>query len=89
MEHTFFISTLISMSAEIITLSLNQVCWQDFRAIAVVVGNSSRESWYRDTILHSISNYVSQSLLILISNLFEVWCQQQVSDTCIFARKHQ
>ncbi len=83
MEYTFFISALISMSTEIITLRLNQVSRQDCRAIAVVVGNSRRESWYRDTILYSISNDITQSLLILISNLFEVRCQKQVSDACI------
>jgi hypothetical protein len=80
MEYTFFIGTLIGMRTKIITLSLNQVSWQNCRTVAVVVGNSSRESWYRNTILHGISNDITQRLLIFISNLFEVRCQQQVSN---------
>ena len=72
MEYTFFISAFIGMSTEIVALSLDQVSWQDCRAIAVVVGNGSRECWNRDTVLNSISHDITQCLLIFISNLFEV-----------------
>lgn len=83
MEYTFFISALVGMSTEIVALSLDQVSWQHCRAIAVVVGNSSRECRNRDTVLNSISHDITQRLLVFISNLFEVRRQQQVSNVCI------
>jgi hypothetical protein len=83
MEYTFFISALIGMRTEIVTLSLNQVSWQNCRTVAVVVGNGSRECRNRDTILNSISHDITQRLLIFISNLFEVRRQQQVSNARI------
>ena len=43
MEHTVFISTFIGVRTEVVTLSLNQVRWQDRSTIAVVISNSGRE----------------------------------------------
>jgi len=79
-EHTFFIGTLISMRSEIVTLRLNQVSRQDCGTVAVVVGDSRCEGWYRDTVLYRISNHITQRLLVFISDIFEVRCQQQVSN---------
>ena len=83
MEYAFFISALIGMSTEIVTLSLNQVSRQDCRTVAVVVGNGGRECRNRDTVLNGISHNITQRLLIFISNLLEVRRQQQVGDTRI------
>ena len=80
---TFFISTLIGMRTKVITLSLNQVSWQNCRTVAVVVGNGGRERRYRNTILHGISHDITQRLLIVISDLFEVRRQQKVSNASI------
>jgi ABC-type transporter Mla MlaB component len=82
-EHTFFIGTLIGMRTKIVTLRLNQVSRQDCGTIAIVVGNGSRERRNRNTILHSICNNIAQGLLIIISDLLEVWRQQQVGNASI------
>ena len=84
MEHTFFISAFISVRTEVITLGLDQVRRQYRSTVAVVVGNGSRESRYRNTVLHSVSHYITQRLLVLISNVFEVRSQQQVSDCLLY-----
>ena len=83
MEYTFFISTLICMRAEIVTLRLNQVSRQYSGTIAIVVGNSRREGGNRNTILHSVCNHIAQRLLIIIGDLLEVRRQQQVGNTRI------
>ena len=72
MENTFFISTLIGMRTEVITLCLDQVSWQYFSTIAVIVGNGRREGRYRDAILNSVGNNITQRLLIFISDVLEV-----------------
>lgn len=79
MEYTFFISTLIGVRTKIITLSLNQVSGQNCGTVAVVVGNCGRERRYRNTILHGISHHITQRLLIVISDLFEVRRQQRLA----------
>ena len=73
MEDTFFISTLIGMRPEVVSLCLNQVCRQNSRAIAIIISNSSGESWDWNTILYSIGHNIAQGLLILVSNFFEIW----------------
>lgn len=83
MEYTFFISTLIGVRTKVITLSLNQVSWQNCRTVAVVVGNCGRERRYRNTILYGIRHHIPQRLLIVISDLFEVWRQQEVSNASV------
>lgn len=83
MEYTFFISTLIGVRTKVITLSLNQVSWQNCGTVAVVVGNCGRERRYRNTILHGISHDITQRLLIVISDLFEVRRQQEVSNASV------
>lgn len=83
MEYTFFISTLIGVRTKIITLSLNQISGQNRGTVAVVVSNCSRECRYRNTILHGIRNDITQRLLIVISDLFEVRCQQEISNTSV------
>lgn len=85
MEHTFFIGTFIRMRAEVVTLCLDQVSWQHRRTVAVVVRHCSGEGRHRNTVLHSVSHNVTQRLLILISDIFEVRCQQQVGDTFVFS----
>lgn len=84
MEHTFFINALISMRTEIVTLCLDQVCRQNSRTVAVVIGNRSGKGRNRDTVLYCISNDIAQRLLVIIGNLFKVRSQQQVSDLRIF-----
>ncbi|EMI37068.1 hypothetical protein MTE2_4488 [Klebsiella pneumoniae VA360] len=59
MKYTFFISTLIGVRTKVITLSLNQVSWQNCGTVAVVVGNCGRERRYRNTILHGISHHIT------------------------------
>ncbi len=83
MENAFLICTLIGMRTKVITLSLNQVSWQNRGTVAVVVSNCGRERRYRYTILHSIGHHITQRLLIVISDLFEVWRQQEVSNASI------
>lgn len=83
MEYAFFIGTLICMRAEIVTLRLNQVSRQNSGTIAIVVGNSRREGWNRNTILHCICNHIAQRLLIIIGDLLEVRRQQQVGNARI------
>ncbi|STV28017.1 Uncharacterised protein [Klebsiella pneumoniae subsp. pneumoniae] len=83
MEYTFFISTLIGVRTKVITLRLNQVSWQNCGTVTVVVGNCGRERRYRNTILHGISHHITQRLLIVISDLFEVWRQQKVSNASV------
>lgn len=85
MEHTFFISTLVSMCAEVVTLSLNEVSRQYRSTIAIVVGYCSREGRNRDTVLHSVGNHVTQRLLVFVRNFLKVRCQQQVGDTGVFS----
>lgn len=75
MEYTFFISALIGVRTKVITLSLNQVSGQNSGTVAVIVGNCGRERRYRDTILYGIGYNITQCLLIVISDLFEVWSQ--------------
>lgn len=75
MEYTFFIGTFIGMRTKVITLSLDEVSWQNCGTITVVVGNSSRECRNRDAILYGIGYNITQCLLIVISDLFEVWSQ--------------
>ncbi|VCW29740.1 hypothetical protein BANRA_01608 [Klebsiella pneumoniae] len=83
MENTFLISTLIGVRTKVITLSLNQISWQNRGTVAVVVGNCGREGRYRNTILHCIGHNITQRLLIVISDLFEVRCQQEVSNASV------
>ena len=83
MEYTFFISTLISVRTKVITLSLNQVSGQNCRTVAVIVGNCRRERRYRNTILYGIRHDITQRLLIVISDLFEVRRQQEVSNASV------
>ena len=71
------------MRTKVITLSLNQVSGQNCGTVAVVVGNCGRERRYRNTILHGISHDITQRLLIVISDLFEVRCQQEVSNASV------
>ena len=85
MEHTFFIGTFIRMRTEVVTLRLDQVGRQYGSAIAVVVRHCSGEGRYRDTVLHSVSNHVTQRLLVFVRDFLEVRCQQQIRDTCIFS----
>ena len=84
MEHTFFINAFISMRTEIVTLCLDQVRRQNSGTIAVVISNRRREGWSRNTVLHCISDDITQCLLVVISDLLEVRSQQQVSDFWIF-----
>ena len=79
MENTFLIGTLIGVRTKVIALSLNQVSWQNCGTIAVVIGNCGRERRYRNTILHGIGHDITQRLLIVISDLFEV-CLLYTSD---------
>ncbi len=83
MEYTFFIGTFIGMRTKVITLSLDQVSWQNCGTITIVVGNRGRERRYRNTILHGISHHITQRLLIVISDLFEVRRQQEVSNASV------
>lgn len=83
MENAFLISTLIGVRTKVISLSLNQVSGQNRGTVAVVVGNCGRERRYRNTILHGISHDITQRLLIIISDLFEVRGQQQVSNASV------
>lgn len=83
MENAFLISALIGVRTKVITLSLNQVSRQNRRTVAVVVGNCGRERRYRNTILHSIGHDITQRLLIVISDLFEVRRQQEVSNASV------
>ena len=83
MEYTFFIGTFIGMRTKVITLSLDQVSWQNCGTITIVVSYCGRERRYRNTILHGISHHITQRLLIVISDLFEVWCQQEVSNASV------
>lgn len=83
MEYTFLIGTLVSMRAKVITLSLNQVSRQNCGTVAIIVGNCGRERRYRNTILHGISHHITQRLLIVISDLFEVRRQQEVSNASV------
>ncbi len=68
------------MRAEVVTLRLNQVRRQHRGTVAVIVGNSCGEGRRRDAVLHRIGHHVTQRLLILVSNIFKVRRQQQVSD---------
>ena len=83
MENAFFISALIGVRTKVITLSLDQVSWQNCGTITIVVSYCGRERRYRNTILHGISHHITQRLLIVISDLFEVWCQQEVSNASV------
>lgn len=83
MEYTFFIGTFIGMRTKVITLSLDQVSRQNCRTVAVVVGNCGGKRRYRDTILHGIGHHITQRLLIVISDLLEVWRQQEVSNASV------
>ena len=85
MEHTFFIGGFIRVRAKVVTLRLDQVSRQYRRAVAVVVGYRCREGRYRNAVLHSISHYITQRLLIFVSDIFEVRSQQQVRDTFVFS----
>lgn len=84
MEHTFFISAFVGMRTEVVALSLNQVGRQNGSTVAVVIGHCSGEGWNRNTVLYSVSNHITQRLLVFVRNFLEVWCQQQVRDTCVF-----
>lgn len=83
MEYTFLIGTLVSMRAKVITLSLNQVSGQNCGTITIVVSYCGRERRYRNTILYGIRHDITQRLLIVISDLFEVRCQQEVSNASV------
>lgn len=83
MENAFFIGALIGMSTKVITLSLDQISRQNRGTVAVVIGNCGRECRYRNTILYSISYNITQRLLIVISDLFEVRRQQEVSNASV------
>lgn len=83
MENSFLVGTLIGVRTKVITLSLNQVSWQNCGTVAVVVGNCGRERRYRNTILHGIRHNITQRLLIVISDLFEVRRQQEVSNASV------
>ncbi len=85
MEDTLFIRTLVGMRTEVVTLRLNQVGRQHGSTIAVVVCHRSGEGWNRNTVLYCVSNHVTQRLLVLVRNLFEVRCQQKVGDTGVFS----
>ena len=83
MEYTFFISALIGVRTKVITLSLNQVSGQNCGTITIVVSYCGRERRYRNTILYGIRHDITQRLLIVISDLFEVRCQQEVSNASV------
>lgn len=85
MEHTFFIGALISVRAEVVTLCLNQVRWQYGSTVAVIVRHGAGERRNRNTVLNSVSNHITQCLLVFVGNLLEIRCQQQVRDTGIFS----
>ena len=80
MEYAVFICALISVRAEVVALRLNQVGRQDGSTVAVIVSDGCAERRYRNTVLNGVSNHVTQCLLIVICNLLEVRCQQQVSN---------
>ena len=84
MEHTFFVGTFIGVRTEVVALRLNQVGRQYRSTVAVVVGHRSGEGRNRNTVLHSVSNDVTQRLLIFVRDFFEVRSQQQVRNARIF-----
>ncbi len=84
MEHTFFINALISMCTEIVTLCLDQVRRQHRGTVAIVISNRRREGWNRNTVLHCISDDITQCLLVVVGDFLEIRSQQQVSDFWIF-----
>ena len=66
MEYAVFISALVGMRAEVVTLRLNQVRRQHRRAVAVIVSDCRRESRYRNTVLYRIGDNIAQRLLVII-----------------------
>ena len=80
MEHAFLVDTFVGVRTEVVALRLDQVRRQYRRTVAVVVGDRGGEGWRRDTVLHGVSHHVTQRLLVLVSDLLEVWRQQQVGD---------
>lgn len=80
MEHAFLVDTFIGVRTEVVALRLDQVRRQHRGAVAVVVGDRSREGRRRNTVLHGVSHHVTQRLLVLVGDLLEVWRQQQVGD---------
>lgn len=73
------------MRTKVITLRLDQVRWQYGSTVAVIVRHRSGEGRNRDTVLHSVSNHVTQRLLVFVRDFLEVRCQQQIRDTGIFS----
>lgn len=77
-ELAFLSQKFVSMSSKVITLCLQQVCWQPLRAIAIVEGQSRRQARHWNSPKRRVGHDLSPRVLVLDHCGLEEIVQQEV-----------
>ena len=72
-----FIYTFKCMCTKIVTLCLQQICWQTLCAVAVIVRQRAGEARYWNTLFHRNSNDFTPSILVGFHDILEVWIRSR------------
>ena len=71
------------VSTEVISLCLQKICWEVFRAVAVIPAKSSAESGRRYTPQRALADNISPAVLSLVNGFVEEVVEQQVLELWI------
>lgn len=73
------------VSAEIVSLCLQQICWEIFGAVSIIPAESSAESGRRDTPQRSLADNVSPAILSMVDGFVEEVIKEQVLKVGVLA----